>query len=1198
MTQVVLGYTNKVVLGYANLDGEGWTSNTHYTANIIGSINDPNNNQGIVTCSVPSPFARLERVKTAFENISNVNNLKARQGVASSEDEKIVSQTLDIAELVYQRAIVKQLGFNYWSATEAQAFAKNSQRVAISQFIETLTLYLGQDTQFNPMVNGQILPVRDFYLINYNNTTIGSTSPSTLFAPADIDFNTIEITLDGNRYLFTDNVPLYNRDPNFQKFLYYLYSSQPILMDIARTFYDYLDKSLNYIQISNKSLYDVIFHIKNPNHTNLPPEIKQQIDDFNSTIIFPGLGNDDNLQNIHPISIAGFDIPAKKNIANQEVSSHSGFRILINNNAVMNNDIGRINNQRPLVLPPQDSINNYANIPYVDGLWNTSITVPYFDSKPLDQRTLPGLDNIQYPYLTVSDFLEPTLIELSYPISSDFYSSGGGNKHGYLLPLKPKFFEFFTTESLIQGSQDNQYLHANQQASKATKPEIQIIEEDRKVTVHLFIPIEHKNVRIRFTRHYLRGNDIVADEQNNQGNIVNINFALALYPKIKINGNANINHLYQVQAVINQTKNPSFDIRFFNNIQATSLTDIKSTPRFEDDYAKSQQYTIRSQFDYIQFYDNNAKANGILIPQWKHIDYQQHGTSYYFAVDFGTTNTHIEYAKDLEEPRVFDIGTQDMQLATLIDQSFVEGGSATTNAIIVDLHNTTLKEFLPKYISTNNSPYTFPQRTVLAYSRIENVLQDMRVLNHTNIPFVYNKKGLKGYSYQANLKWVNDTRGATLTKLFIEQLLLLIRNKVLLNGGNLENTNIIAFYPTSMSGIDLRSLENTWDDLFANHISSNNNNLMLIPESLAPYYYYKNNNNNLGDTVSIDIGGGTTDVVLFSRNNRNVEPRLLTSFRFAANNIFGDISQNGSAHRHPLLLKYMPEYRTNLSKNLIIKNVLEEIFEKNLSAEVNAFLFSIAQNEQYKNMTDIHYETYLSKDSDYRIVFLYFYTAIIYHIAQWLKHYQQPIPNYFIFSGTGAKILGILDTPRFRLLQPYTKQILESVFGIPNININLKFDSDIAKAITCKGGIYQLQALQNATNTTNSDGIQHLQKILVHNNFAATDVLTYDTFNNDRALHNEIVQSVEDFNAFFYELLTKDYNYQARAFGIDNMVEVFKDYCNQNLKTYLEDNITRLNNNANGNNPVTNAPFFYPIIGGIQQIMSAIDRAINDRNIP
>lgn len=1177
------------VLGYADLTGEGWASGSAYISDTIKKIQDPNAKDAI-TCSVPSPFARLERIKTAFENISGSNNLKTKQGIASVEDERIVSQTLDIAELVYQRAVIKELTFTHWTLQDAITTANTQNNTDNRQFIDTLALYLGQDTQFNPVVNGQRLAIRDFYPINYNHVTIGSTSPSTLFASADIDFSNIKLTLDGNRHLFTTNTPLYDRDPNFQKFLYYLYSSQRTLMDVARTLFDYLEQSLKYLQITNVALYNDILNIRQ--HQDNPSQAApKQVSDFIETLTLPGLSSDNDAQNIQPISVAGLYIHAKRNLFSQQILNHSGFRILVNNDSIMNDGVGNVNNQRPLVLPPQDSLNDYANIPYVNGHWNKNITVPYFDSNPLDKRALPGLNNIRYPYLTVSDFLEPTLIELSYPISSDFYASGGNGKNGYLLPLKPKFFEFFTTDSLIQGSQDDQYLNTNQRAAKETQPEIQIIEEKNGVTVHLFIPIEQRGVRIRFTRHYLRGRDVSADEQKNQGNIVNINFALALYPKLKVNNGINFNHLYQVQAAINQTKNPSFDIRFFKSIETANLTGIQSVSRFKDDYAKSQQYTIRDTFDYIQLDDNLTKAKGILIPQWKHIDYQPHSGSFYFAVDFGTTNTHIEYAQDSAMPQVFDISSQDVQLATLIEQSFVEGDNATKNAIIIDLHNTTLKEFLPKYISTSDSSCSFPQRTVIAYNKIPSILSNMMVLNDTNIPFIYNKKALKGYNYQANLKWVNDNQGQTLTKLFIEQLLLLIRNKVLLNGGHLDNTNIMAFYPTSMTGNDLVSLENTWDNLFKQHISNNQQNLTLIPESLAPYYYYESNSHALGNTVSIDIGGGTTDVVLFSRDNRSISPKLLTSFRFAANNIFGDVSTSGGANRHPLLNKYMPEYRTNLSDNMILKNVLGEIFEKNISAEVNAFLFSIAQNEQYKNKSALHYENYLTKDNDYRIVFLYFYTAIIYHVAKWLKYYGQPVPDNFIFSGTGAKILSILDTPRFRLLQPYTNQILTSIFGAPNININIKFDANIAKAITCKGGVYRLQALEQAHNTNTSDSIQHLQKILVHDHFTEP-VLTYDTFNNDAGLHNEIVQSVQDFNAFFYELLTKDYNHHAREFGIDGMVETFKDHCDQNLKIYLEDNITRLNNSANGNNPVTNAPFFYPIIGGIQNIMYAIDKKL------
>lgn len=1178
------------VLGYISLKNEGWTDGGYYDDNEINKIADPNN-QDTVTCSVPSPFARLERVKTAFENISNSADLKAKQGIASREDEKIVSQTLDIAELVYQRAIVKQLRFSHWDAKEAQTRASNSNNAAIKQFIETLTLYLGQDTQFNPTVNGQVLPVRDFYLINYNNTTIGSTSPSTLFAPADIDFRNIKATLDGNRDLFTNNVPLYNRDPNFQKFLYYLYDSQPSLIDVAKAFYEYLDKSLQHLKKNNSTLYDNISDIKAPKDEDAAERKKE----FTNTLTDNGF---------QPISIAGFNIPAKDGDAFQQTLQKSGFCILANKNVKTdNNHPDNTDNRIPLVLPPKDDVRDYATIPYFNGCWNKNITVPYFDSNPLSERMLPGLNNIQYPYLTVSDFLEPTLIELPYPISSDFYSYSNG-KNGYLLPLKPKFFEFFTTDDLFSSSSD-----------KENKPKLQIIEGKSGITVHLFIPIEQNGVSIRFTRHYLKGND-TANEQDNQGNIVSINFALALYPKIKLNANAINNEnddrpktrdLYKVQAVINQTKNPSFDLKFFRkNIKPQNAITTQWVPRLpvhdnKETFIKSLQYTIEKDFDYIQLNNNTKRAKGILIPKWEYIDEQnQENNAHYFAIDFGTTNTHIEYVKTgVINPKSFDIGSSDAQLATLLDKSFVDyciEQNLDTVTTLIDLHDTTLREFLPKYISANNSPYSFPQRTVIAYSD-KGGIENMRVLNHSNIPFVYHKKDLQGYQYQNNLKWVGtaDKMGQKLAKLFLEQLLLLIRNKVLFNHGKLKNTHIIVFYPTSMEINNLQSLETTWQDLFKQYISQNIQQLTLLPESLAPYHYYKKHNQNIGgNVVSIDIGGGTTDVVLFNQENNIIAPKLITSFRFAANNIFGDMSQAGSADRHPLLKRYVEIYKTNLAGDAILNNVFQEILQRNLSAEVNAFLFSISQNDKYENNTDFHYERHLSQDKDYRIVFLYFYTAIIYHVAQWLKYYEQPAPKNFIFSGTGSKILNILDTNRFKILMPYTKQILESIFNKSDVEVQLNFDGNIAKAVTCKGGIYRLQELNNTEN----DDIQDLQKILVYDNFEKESILTYGIFNNDKGLHEKIICSVKEFNDFFYKLLTQNHNYHARKFGIESMTQVFKENCDKNLDTYLTNNITLLNQDADQNNPVTNAPFFYPIIGSIQNIMNAIDQTINDRNMP
>ncbi len=70
---------------------------------------------------------------------------------------------------------------------------------------------------------------------------------------------------------------------------------------------------------------------------------------------------------------------------------------------------------------------------------------------------MPGA-RIQYPYLTVSDFLEPYLIRLVYPINKDKFFDGnvntevGDDSKGFLLPLKKRFFDYFTPNDLLAAS--------------------------------------------------------------------------------------------------------------------------------------------------------------------------------------------------------------------------------------------------------------------------------------------------------------------------------------------------------------------------------------------------------------------------------------------------------------------------------------------------------------------------------------------------------------------------------------------------------------------------------------------------------------------------------------------------------------------------------------------------------------------------
>ncbi len=81
------------------------------------------------------------------------------------------------------------------------------------------------------------------------------------------------------------------------------------------------------------------------------------------------------------------------------------------------------------------------------------------------------------------------------------------------------------------------------------------------------------------------------------------------------------------------------------------------------------------------------------------------------------------------------------------------------------------------------------------------------------------------------------------------------------------------------------SLENTWNELFQQYFNPENKPIG-ITESLAPFYYFRGVNRLQGGAykpvVSVDIGGGTTDIVVFKSN----KPLLLTSFQVCCKHNF------------------------------------------------------------------------------------------------------------------------------------------------------------------------------------------------------------------------------------------------------------------------------------------------------------------------
>ena len=140
------------IFGYGKNDGKHWFVSDAYDDKEIESIKDPEGGSEIsLPTAIPSPFARIDLVKTAFRNITKSPDLKAytkdSNVVAGKDDEKLVSDALDLAELLFNIDSIKdKVKIIVWDR-ETELAKLKSGSVAHRHLAETLELYLDQDKE-------------------------------------------------------------------------------------------------------------------------------------------------------------------------------------------------------------------------------------------------------------------------------------------------------------------------------------------------------------------------------------------------------------------------------------------------------------------------------------------------------------------------------------------------------------------------------------------------------------------------------------------------------------------------------------------------------------------------------------------------------------------------------------------------------------------------------------------------------------------------------------------------------------------------------------------------------------------------------------------------------------------------------------------------------------------------------------------
>jgi hypothetical protein len=412
--------------------------------------------------------------------------------------------------------------------------------------------------------------------------------------------------------------------------------------------------------------------------------------------------------------------------------------------------------------------------------------------------------------------------------------------------------------------------------------------------------------------------------------------------------------------------------------------------------------------------------------------------------------------------------------------------------------------------------------------------------------------------------------------------MLIIRNKVLLNNGDLQRTKITWFYPISMAVKRLTKLRATWNEAYEKYFGAGST--LSMTESSAPIQYFFKRYSTATNLVNVDIGGGTTDIAFAS----DKKIQYVTSFRFASNALFEDSfselnENNGIVDWHKNeILKILEE--KNLSELVRIFNSPNNSHPANMAS----FLFGLKDNTIPKragvNSKAIDFNYLLQEDENFKIVFIVFYTSIVYHIAQIVKQFNLNVPRHISFSGNGSKVINVI-TSDSKTLANYTKLVFEKVLGRPYNQelelLGLDKDSN-PKESTCKGGIIG----------TEDDGDQ-IKPIVFKSD--CTGIIQQDDIYStiDADYKRRTVNAVEKFFKFVLEDMNRDFNFD-KNFGVkSSSIRIAQDIAKKDLAIFLDKGINERKEEAEETSKIEETFFFYPIKGVIQAISTEIYNKLN-----
>lgn len=1014
----------------SNLNLSGWEETIAYDTNRVPHITDTVGS-GIALSkmgtSIPTPFARIFLFKTAFEMVN---------GSADGADDnsvygKLVSECLDFLEFIY----------GYGDAIEVKSWNVDSNISALKNSASKGHQVLGKSLE-NFALN---LGVKDIYLFYYNGVLIGGTSPFTLVYTSPNWQRVKNITnacgLAGNQ-LFPDYsqpnavaTPLYKRDLGFRTMLtryYVAFRNVPGMSDTSFFRYIYRNQDMYdeemkkyFADITGKSPYDVAMF------RNDYACVKANM----TEIDILGMGG---AQTLFLATTAPEPDP--------DATISEDYKIA----ATVDN--GNVN--CPLVLFE----GGITGATYVAGKpLPNGIDIVRNPDEPLDSRILPGGQNIRYPYLTDTDFLQEKIIKVGYKVDTDNFMTFGIQTAGngdYLLPLRKEIFEYFKPSDFVDDS-----VHGLS---------IKLEELDKEtVNVHLTIPVQFKGRPYIELVHTYYKDDIV--ELKNYPNV----FSIGVFPSYRILGNA-VPNIYSV-LVLDAKKQVTTRYYALKDGKVEVVADVVSKSRLTNGGRYDE---LKQTFDICEVETNGAKA--LLLPNFKEITPADGGGDTVVGIDFGTTNTYICFSTDGGgDPKSLEITRDDMQVLMLNKINLDKGnfGDDYRNSMyMMSPYITSLdREFVPLLLG-DQSNVAYPFRTVTCetfdpqngFDKIANP----QLFADINIGFNFLKElvDLPKEKYNTNIKWDieegNTNEPLTVkqnrVRAFCYQNAWMIKNKLMLLQDPRTSFTVFITFPYTMKRTVRNEIAAYWEEAFDKIMGRGNVVIERVTESIAPYYSIISNDGNFTDNaLNIDIGGGTTDMLFADVENKKF---FYTSSKFAGDDIWGDgkhlVNNNQKDNG------FVKDFETKLaSHSLLVSDDRSKGYEqyKSLvkkSADLMSYIF------RYED--EFKYTGYIRQSKDKLMPVLCVHLgAILYHVAQVLTERHITIPSTIKFSGMGAKYIHIISDNESDV-QDIVKMLLsafmESLSGdkckMPR-NFKVSFQNN-AKEVTAQGAmLLNHNSLQN-----------------------------------------------------------------------------------------------------------------------------------------